>query len=276
MLGSIERDRGIALIAVVSFTLVITIIALGVTRDSRDTLQATSVAKVSVEREALAEAAELWTGLTLAAEQTGIAAPNGGPLEMPRGRALPTDGTAVSGRISNHTAVVRIFAERGKVDLLSTPQQQAQRLVLASGIPQAMDVAEAIARLRTREDGAARLSWRIGNRAINSLGEFAAEAGLSSQSLTMLRRVATVESRATEPDALVAPGVLFRHLDLSEEDRARLLAVRSTRRAPAPITTAQVYTIETEIGTQGTAQSRRIRMIEIEPNGRISWFPLGE
>ncbi|MEL6999316.1 MAG: hypothetical protein AAFP68_13715 [Pseudomonadota bacterium] len=272
----IERERGVALLAVVSFTLVITVIALGVTRDSRDTVQAAILVKDRIETEALAEAAELWAGLVLAAEQTAIAVPTGGPLDIPRGRVMPTDGTAMSARISDRAAVIRISAERGKVDLLSTPQEQARRLILASGVPQAPDVAEAIARLRTREDGAARLSWRIGNRPINSLGEFAAEAGLSSQSLAALRRTATVESGATEPDAQVAPHVLFRHLDLSEEDRARMIAARSTRRAPAPITTAQVYTIETEIGMPGTAQSRRVRMIEIEPNGRISWFPLGE
>lgn len=272
--ANIPKDRGMALLAVTALALVIAVLAVGLTRDTRLSARVTAQAVALTQAEQVAEAAELWAALMLAADRRGVARPVPGPGGLIAPDPGPPAGVLLSGRASGLDITVRAEAERGKVDLLTAPPAMMRRLLRATGIAQSGAIVDHV--MARRRDGNAGLGWRIGGRPVNRLDEIAAALGMRATDLTALARVATVEGGLAVPDPLTAPEALFRALDLPEDTRRILIEQRSSaspaQRDPEPA----VFTLLTEARGADGARARRVRMVEIGPDGALRWDALTE
>lgn len=266
-------NRGLALLTVTALLLVLTVLAIGLTRETRLIIRVAGGAVASAQAEAAAEGGEIWAALLLAADRRGTVRPEidvgGTGIEA----SASGRDTFWAGRIGGADVRVRVEAERGKLDLLAAPPGEIRRLLRAAGISGAGAIADhVVARRRAPEAG---LGWRLGGRSVNDLEEVAAALRLDAAQFAQLRTVATIGNGLPTPDPLVAPDAVFRALDLTDDARRLLRREREKRTGPATRDALPAgFTLITLASTSTGVTARRVRMVQIEPDGRVVWGAL--
>lgn len=271
ILRSLPRERGVALIAVTALALVIAVLALGLTRESRLGVQVATAVKAQTEALEAAKSLELWTGLRLAAAQTGAprALSQSGPVTLASSGALPLDGRSTSGRAFGFSADVRVQAERGKLDLLTAPVTDIRNLLAATGVTDASRIADHVTRVRGNVRSG--ISWRLDARPINSLGELAQDVGLGWGTLDQLRGIATVHGGLAEPDPVTAPEALYRVLELDDDTRRLTNRRRAGAGSRAVTEGPQTYTLAITVRRGDGVALTRLRRLTVEKDGDLRW-----
>ncbi|MCG8443910.1 MAG: hypothetical protein MI723_19075, partial [Caulobacterales bacterium] len=179
------RDRGIALIAAVWWTLIVSMLALGVARETRTVVKIAANEVIAAETRAAAEAGITALTLALAAEARGRAAPLSSPA---RSRAHPPlagdvplalDGRPYSWAFQGAELTLSARAERGKYDLNTGDPALLRPLLAAADIADPERVAADILAERRRGRDGRSISWRLGDQGFDGVGELAGLPSLS-------------------------------------------------------------------------------------------------
>lgn len=232
-----ERDHGIALFAAVWIVLVITILAIGVTRETRTTARIAGNEIAQAKARATAQAGLTWLAAALVAQARGTPLPQppqegrpGGPPRADTRRGIPLDGRPVLWRFNGTDVHLTVEAETGKLDLNRT-DSTTLRSVLAGIAPGDVDRIATWIETKRRLDGRTTgVSWRIEDRGINRISDLAGELG--EETYRALAPFLTVHGTQAPEPALATEG-LFALLPLTEETRGRAEAAR--RGAPIDI-----------------------------------------
>ena len=268
------KDKGVALIAVTALALVIVVLSLGLTRESRVGVRVAAALIAQTQAAEAAKSVELWTALRLAAQLAeGPQSMNSqGAIALDDPHSIAFDGRAQSGRAFDFSATVSVQAERGKVDLLSAEPDLVRQVLAGSGIPDARRLAEHVEAVRAER--AQSISWRMNDRPINNLGELAMELGWNRVQLARLRTIATLHGNLSSPDPLLAPADVFAALEFDDDTRRIWQARRSAERAPMRFADEQTFMISTEVARADGVRHERLRRATISPDGGFVWGPL--
>lgn len=262
-----HRDRGFALLTVIWLALIITVIAMGVTRESRIGARYAAVAVDEAKARAVADAGLAWAMHTLSARVSGVAVPpapdalRAGIHQSPR-----LDGTPAQWIFDDVALDLRIFAERGKIDLLAVRKETLEDLLKTVGVPHAAPIAALLRRRRSFREGTSLVDWRVGGRRLNSISDLALALNLTSSDIAVLRRYVTIHGYLRSPDPLVAPEWIFDRLPLDGADRRRFVAERRGR-TPARSTGIEIFTVEMRATTPSGLSVRKAVLVEYDQTG---------
>lgn len=239
-----RSDRGFALLTVIWLALIITVIAMGVTRESRVGARYAAVAVDQAMARAAADAGLAWAMHVLSARVSGVALPpvpdamRVGIHQSPR-----LDGAPARWSFDAFVLDVRVFAERGKIDLLSVRKDALEDLLRTVGVPHATRIAGHLQRTRRSGEGTTLIDWRVGGRRLNAISDLGLALNLMSEDIAELRRYVTIHGYLRSPDPLVAPEWIFDRLPVDAADRRRYLVERRGR-VPARTSGIEVFTVE--------------------------------
>ena len=233
-----SNDRGVALFAAVWIALVITIFAVGVTRESRT---ATSIATYHLQAsraEAAARSGLVWLQSVLAAQSRGIRLSAAGPdrsrPSIPLNRQIRLDGTEYAWAYADADVRVRVEAEAGKL-ALNTAEPDVLRAVLSSLVPgEAEAVLNAVLSTRRQDHRTGKIAWRLQRPGFNRVDDLIGLKGISAKTFATLAPFLTVETSLRQPDPLLAQTPLFRALPLDDDTRRQLRTERALTRSLEP------------------------------------------
>lgn len=232
------RDRGIALFAAIWIALLVTVFAVGVTRESRTALRVTTYHSQETHARSAAEAGIAVMQAVLAAQAKGIApvlegsAP--GADALPLTRPVRLDGTSYRWEFAGAELTLRAEHEAGKLALNSADPEQF-RTVLARLIPREADsVLTAILSKRGGASARQQISWKLGAQGFERVSDLASQPGVTRQAFQTIRPYLTVRSTLRQPDPMLAHPDLFAILPLDADKRRQHTAERALTRPLAP------------------------------------------
>lgn len=224
------RERGVALFAVLWVILIISILSVGVSRETRITARIAGNEMNSARAQAAADAGLEWMAFWLSERLQG-GAPQGLRAEgWTSGTPLPVrfDGRQYAWSFGEAMVTLTLQAESGKLDL-----NRVQPEILVTALRQLVPAeanalsTEILVARRQRRQGQF-IGWRLDERSFVRTSELASLPSMTPQLYARLSPLVTVWSGAESPDPLLAPDALFDALPL-EPDERRLL--NSKRRA---------------------------------------------
>ncbi len=232
----LRDDRGVALFTAVWLTLAISVLAIGVARESRTTVAITANELAAARATQAAEAGLARLALTVLAEASGLTLPVNAEERAfvegvePLGQApLPLDGRPVAWAYGEARVILRAEAERGKYDLNAGRPSMMARVLAVAGAAEPERLAERMLARRKR-DLRRGVAWRLDDREITGLDILARLPGVDRGLLARLAPLVTVHSDLVDPDPSTAPAALYAALPLSEADRTLAEEARAARR----------------------------------------------
>ena len=293
--GTAHRERGIALFAAVWLALIISVLALGTTRETR------AVANIAVnELEAAkarlaAESGVTWMALALAAEARGLRLPRDGASAVRYG-SVRRNGVFVTAASLNAASGLRLDdrpyvwavgesrvylsaqTEAGRYDLNRGDPALLIPLLLRAGAANPQAVATEIFVARARDGRTRGLSWRLAPKEFERVSDLAKLASISNPLYERLAPLVTTSSGRADPDPLTAPDEIFRILPLDERERETMAAARVGMAPPWRPEESEAVTITARAeGGEGAVASVSA-LVLIDPNGArpvslLSWAP---
>lgn len=293
--GTAHRERGIALFAAVWLALIISVLALGTTRETR------AVANIAVnELEAAkarlaAESGVTWMALALAAEARGLRLPRDGASAVRYG-SVRRNGVFVTAAPLNAASGLRLDdrpyvwavgesrvyvsaqAEAGRYDLNRGDPALLIPLLLWAGAANPQAVATEIFIARARDGRTRGLSWRLAPKEFERVSDLAKLGAISDPLYERLAPLVTTSSGRADPDPLTAPDEIFRILPLDERERETMAAARVGMAPPWRPEESEAITITARAeGGEGAVASVSA-LVLIDPNGArpvslLSWAP---
>lgn len=201
-----RRDAGFALFAAIWTAALIALIATGISRDTRTLVRSARVEIAAARADALAQGALHHLALVLWAQAAGL------PEPLADGTApigpLPRDGTPRPWRLDGAEVRLAVQAQAGLIDLNTTDADVLARYLAAAGAP---DTLTAAILARRRPATGRIVSWRLGARPFNEVGELGAL--VDADLYPRLAPGLTVEGRGRLPDPALAPDPVRRVLD---------------------------------------------------------------
>ncbi len=290
-----HRERGIALFAAVWLALIISVLALGTTRETRAVANIAANEVEAAKARLAAESGVTWMALVLAAEARGLGLPrdrasrarygtprrNGMPLAaLPLNTVsgLRLDDRPYAWSIAGTSVYLSAQTEVGKYDLNRGDPALLMPLLIRAGAANPQAVATDIFLARARDGRTRGLSWRLDPREFERVSDLAKLGGISDTLYERLAPLVTTTSERAEPDPLTAPAMIFDILPLDEQERETFAAARAGTAPPWRPSEAEAVTITalTESG-EGAAASVSA-LVLIDPNGArpvtlLSWAP---
>ncbi|MGF1502349.1 MAG: hypothetical protein ACFBSD_11090 [Paracoccaceae bacterium] len=259
------RDRGVALFAAVWLALVVSVLALGVTRESRLAVRVAANEVAAARAGALAEGAILRLASGLAAEARGtplpaVAGERAGSRPLTGAERIGRDGRAYTLRLGEAEITLRVAAEDGKLD-----ENAADADVLAPVLARmgAGDAAiAAILAARDRDGRSRGVSWRLDHREIETVADLLKVPGIDRALFDRIAPHLTVLSGRSAPDPLTATPEVFAALPLSEDERARFTALRSGPLLDWQVPERAAFTLSATAELPGG--TRAVRAMEVE------------
>ncbi len=282
---TVDRQRGVALIAAIWWTIIVAALAIGVSRASRTLLAVASNEVEAAQLRAAARAGVDAMALVLAAQSRGVRA----PLDAPQGPTagaqsndaqrlaaagpVAVDGRPYAWRFDGVDVVIRVAAERGKYDLNAGDPALLPFVAAAAGAEDPNGVAAAIlAQRRLGRDGAS-ISWRLGAAGFAAVEDLAGLPGVTLALYERLAPLVTVYAPQSEPDFVAASPILAAALPMSEDARALLEAERAAVSldgppafaARGPTAPPAAFAISAEAARPAGAAAAAAAIILIEP-----------
>ena len=292
--GTAHRERGIALFAAVWLALIISVLALGTTRETRAVANIAANEVEAAKARLAAESGVAWMALALAAEARGLSLPRDGASL--RYGSVPQNGVPVTAVPLNATSSLRLDdrpyawavgetrvyisaqAEAGRYDLNTGDPALLVPLILRAGATNPQAVATDILVARARDGRTRGLSWRLAPQEFERVSDLAKLGSISSPLYQRLAPLVTTTSERTDPDPLTAPDEIFRSLPLDERERETIAAARVGTAPPWRPQDSEAVTITARAeGGEGAVASVSA-LVLIDPNGTrpvslLSWDP---
>ncbi len=270
--GEGHGERGVALFTAVWLTLAISVLAIGVARESRTAVAITANEIAAARAAQAAEAGLARLMLTVLAEAEGLPLPVDAEERAyargaePIGRGpFPLDGRPVAWARADAVVILRAEAERGKYDLNAGRPALLARILAAAGAPEPARLAEAMLD-RRRRDLSLGVSWRLDDREIASLDDVARLPGVDRALRDRLAPLVTVWSDRVDPDPATAPAALYAVLPLSEAARTLAEEARAARRYETD-GDAEMYTLRVRARLADGTAAEASALVEIDPGG---------
>ncbi len=260
-----SRERGVALFAVLWVILVISILSVGISRETRTTARIAGNEMNSAQAQAAANAGLEWMTFWLSERlrggtPQGLSAVGWTPITPLPVRA---DGRQYAWTFGDARVTLTVQAESGKLDL-NRARPEILVAALSQLVPaQASALSTEILVIRRQRRQGQSIAWRLDDRPFARTSDLATLPSMTPALYARLSPLVTVWSGAESPDPLVAPGDLFDALPL-EPDERRLL--RSKRRAgidPVGSDPAAFVISATAVLLDGTVAVAK-RLIEID------------
>ncbi|MEO0820407.1 MAG: hypothetical protein AAF074_08275 [Pseudomonadota bacterium] len=228
-----RRERGIALFAAIWLVMALSALALSVTRETQTLTRVAANELAAARAAAAAEAGLARLGLGLAAAARGVSVSVPATKRAGQGRALPRpgealrlDGTPYAWAYEDAAVTLSVQAERGKLDLATGEQALLFALLARLAPDRAERLATEIVVARERDGTSRGMSWRLEAGDMQSLEDLARLPAASPEIMARLDGLVSTGTGRAEPDPLTAPEAIFRLLDLDEDTRRRLAALR--------------------------------------------------
>lgn len=265
-----RRDSGIALFAAIWMVAILSVLAIGVSRESRTALSIAGNELDAARAEHAAEAGIARLRALLVASARGEALPDRAaeplsdtaPPRLPDGsRGLRLDGHRYGWRFAGVDLALSITAERGKLDLIRGDEALLAALFAHLGIGDARE-AQAVVAAR-RQDG--RISRLIDVPRIRDLAALGHITGFTPGDIDRLAPFVTLDGGAAMPDPVTAPDRLWGLLPLADDER-RL--VHSLRIRPVDLSARDLperFTLTVHATGPGGVTVVRRAMVELDP-----------
>lgn len=265
------RRDGFALFAAIWTAMLLALITVGVSGDTRQSVQFARAEIAQAQAGALAEAAVRHLSLVLLAQTLG--APE--PL-APGGRALgplPRDGTPVAWGFEGAALTLSVQAQDGLIDLNTGDPGLIARYLTRGRAPQAL-VQAVLARRSPGRNRA--VSWRLDNRPFNDLGDLAPLPGADRAVLDRLAPGLTVWGGTALPDPLTAPVPVWEALDLPPAQSRAWTARRAD--SPPLATPPPVLALRATARWPGGGIASAQGLLRLTPGApvQIHWLAWGE
>ena len=284
--GTAYRERGIALFAAVWLALIISVLALGTTRETRAVANIAANEVEAAKARLAAESGVAWMALALAVEARGLSLPRDG-ASLRHGSVLRNGGSVTAVPL-NATSSLRLDdrprvyisaqAEAGRYDLNTGDPALLVPLLLRAGAANPQAVATDILVARARDGRTRGLSWRLAPEEFERVSDLAKLGSISIPLYQRLAPLVTTTSERADPDPLTAPDEIFRILPLDERERETIAAARVGMAPPWRPQDSEAVTITARAeGGEGAAASVSA-LVLIDPNGArpvslLSWDP---
>lgn len=225
--SAVPRDRGLALFAAVWLIAVISILAAGVTQESRTATRIVANGAIAAHRMAAAEAGLAWLQAALAVQARGVTVPRDGGVQG----TLALDGTPARWEFAGTAVDLQARLEIGKIDIRTARPEILRHVLTQLAGRDGAALADKILALRRIGPGDGSVSWRIDHHELASVEDLRALPRMTPERFADLAPLLTVRTQAAAPDLVWAPQRLFRAMLLSDDERAVLSAARATRAA---------------------------------------------
>ena len=272
-----RSDRGVALLAAVWWTLIIAMLAVAASRETRTLAVIAANERLAAQNRAAADAGIAAAALALAAEARGLPvrvpaaspalADGSAPVLGRAGAAIPIDGRPLRWSHGEAAVTLTIMAERGRYDLNAGDPALLPAVLAAAGVrDRDAAAAQILARRQRGRDGRS-IPWRIGDPGFAGPGELGGLPALSRAEIARLTPLVTTVSRRAAPDPALAPEALYRALPLDPDTRRRLDAVRAGPPGPPVLAGPEAFTITAVAVQPGGGRVEVSARLEVRPDG---------
>lgn len=268
--GGRRRDRGVALLFAIWMIMLVSLLALGAARESRDLVREAARETANARARALAEAGVARMALALAAEARGVPVPAGAgesgawradaPPLGAEARPLRLDGGAYLWRRGAAEITLTAAAERGRVDLNKAEPATLAALFRALGLRAAL--VEEIE--RARAPNRRRAAWRLGERPFETVSDLLRLTSLTPAELDRAAPYLTTEGGTLEPDPRFMSEALLALTPMDAARRADLISERRRGAAWRP-QEAEVVRVTAEARAPDGGVGRAEALVAIAP-----------
>lgn len=269
------RDRGIALFTAIWVGMAVSVVALGVARETRTSATIAHNEARAAEAAAAAEAGLVRLALALAAEAGGAGvalardeAPGPGVVPLDGQAPIGLDGRGYALAIDGAEVRLSARAMAGRLDLnAADPALLAAAFDALEGA-RGRAIASAVLAHRAAE-AEGRLSWRLDDRPFDTVADLVTLGIATPAEHLRLAPLLTVEGETRAPVLAWAPEALLDALPIEAETRAQALRARDADPPPGAAWSGRLVlelTAEARLG-DGTL-ARRGSVVAVEPGAR--------